>query len=127
WQSPSLIAKTENTLPWSEEYLTVEKSDQDDETPHSSVLADGDWFRFAVVESGVYKIDADLLQNAGVDIISIDPRKIGIFGYGGGMLPQSNSAPRPVDLPEMAIYVSGESDGRFDADDFIVFYAEGPD
>ncbi len=97
------------------------------EPPHSSVLAAGDWYRFAVVKSGVYKIDADILRKAGVDLNNIDPQKIGIFGYGGGMLAQANSVDRPIDLPEIAIHVSGEDDGRFDVGDFIVFYAEGPD
>lgn len=93
----------------------------------SSVLAEGAWYKLAVVESGMYKIDADWLRKAGIDLNGIDPQKISIYGYGGGMLPQANSAERPIDLPELAIYVNGEDDGRFDAGDFIVFYAEGPD
>src|SRR5690606_41870614 len=69
----------------------------------------------------------DWLRKAGIDLNGIDPQKISIYGYGGGMLPQANSAERPIDLPELAIYVNGGDDGRFDAGDFIVFYAEGPD
>lgn len=42
------------------------------------------------------------------------------------MLPQANSAPRPDDLVENAIWVAGENDGRFDEADYAVFYAQGP-
>jgi len=56
-----------------------------------------------------------------------DPRKIRIYGYGGGMLSQRNSDARPVDLVENSLFVSGESDGVFDKDDYILFFAEGAD
>ena len=92
-----------------------------------SVLAEGDWFKFAIRESGVYKITGALLEEAGINLSKVNPKWISIHGYGGGMLPQLNSAERPVDLPEISIYVSGEQDEEFDQDDFIVFYAEGPD
>ena len=62
----------------------------------------------------------------GFDPASTDPSKIKIFGNGGGMLPQPNNAPRPSDLEETSIFISGESDGTFDKGDFILFFAEGP-
>src|SRR5690606_26193294 len=43
------------------------------------------------------------------------------------MLPQSNAVPRPHDLVECAIVVTGQEDGRFDRNDQILFYGEGPD
>jgi len=63
----------------------------------------------------------------GFDAASADPRKIKIYGNEGGMLPQPNNALRAVDLRETSIFVSGESDGSFDKNDFILFFAEGPD
>lgn len=63
----------------------------------------------------------------GFDPSTVDPRKIKIFGQGGGMLPQPNNVARPLDLIENAIVIQGESDGKFDKQDFILFYAEGPD
>lgn len=92
-----------------------------------SILSTGSWFKFAIEKNGVYKIDRDLLKKAGLDLSSVDPRKIKIYGNEGGMLPQANSATRPSDLAELAIYIKGEEDGTFNADDFILFYAEGPD
>ena len=95
--------------------------------PLSSVLKSGSWFKLAVDKNGVYKINSDLLRKMGVNTSNVDPRKIKIYGYGGGMLPQANSSQRPVDLTENAIFVSGESDGKFDSQDYILFYGEGAD
>lgn len=63
----------------------------------------------------------------GINPSQIDPRRIQLYGRKGGMLPQPNSAPRQRDLNELAIQVVGESDGRFDRSDYILFYGEGPD
>ncbi|UII33543.1 type IX secretion system sortase PorU [Fulvivirga ulvae] len=93
----------------------------------NSVLSKGDWFKLTVKEDGVYKITRNRLQEMGIDVANIDPRKIQIFGNGGGMLPQLNSTERHIDLVQNAIYVSGESDGKFDDGDYILFYGQGPD
>lgn len=92
----------------------------------NSVLSQGEWYKLAVTGSGIHKIDKSVLQALGISPQSIDPRKIQLYGNGGGMLPQPNSAPRPDDLQENAITVVGEEDGRFDDADFILFYAQGP-
>jgi hypothetical protein len=92
-----------------------------------SVLRSGTWFKFSVNKRGVYKIDFELLKKAGLDPGKINPKKIRIYGQGGGMLPQSNDAARPADLVENAIFVAGESDGSFNSGDHILFFAEGPD
>ncbi len=63
----------------------------------------------------------------GVDPGKINPQHLKIYGYGGGMLPQPNHISRPIDLIENAIFVSGESDGKFDKPDHLLFYAEGAD
>ena len=90
----------------------------------SSVLASGDWHKIAVTKNGVYKIDRDFLRSLGVDESKVDPRKIKLYGNGGGLLPQENSEARPEDLVENAITVHGETDGSFDANDFILFYGQ---
>ncbi len=63
----------------------------------------------------------------GFDPDKTDPRKIKVAGNRGGMLPQPNSFSRPSDLTENAIFISGENDGVFNKEDFILFYAEGGD
>ncbi len=92
----------------------------------SSVLSAGTWHRLAVTASGIHRIDRATLQALGISIQGLDPRTIQLFGNGGGMLPQPNSAPRPDDLTENAIWVAGEGDGRFDDADYVLFYAQGP-
>lgn len=91
-----------------------------------SVLSEGQWFRLAVTESGIYRVDGDFLSKMGVDIGVIRPSGIRIYGNGGAMLPQSNSSGYVNALTENAIWVSGEEDGKFDKGDAVYFYAEGP-
>nr|WP_294788567.1 type IX secretion system sortase PorU [uncultured Flavobacterium sp.] len=91
----------------------------------NSVLASGDWYRFYIQKSGVYKVTKSFLQSLGFDPSKVDPRRIKIYGNGGRMLPLANSAYYPEDLTENAIQVIGESDGAFNNEDYILFYAEG--
>ncbi len=91
---------------------------------YNSVLATGNWFRFYVTKSGVYKLSRSFLSSLGVDV-NADPRTIKIYGNGGRMLPMLNSTAYPEDLAENAIRFVGEEDGRFDSGDYILFYAEG--
>jgi hypothetical protein len=92
----------------------------------SSVLASGDWYKFSVDTTGVFKIDKNLLQSIGVSTNGLNPKKIQIFGNGGALIPVLNSDFRNEDLQENSIYIEGEQDGSFDANDFILFYAKGP-
>ena len=55
------------------------------------------------------------------------PKKLKIYGNGGRMLPLSNATYYPSDLTENAIQIIGESDGVFNNEDYILFYAEGVD
>lgn len=96
-------------------------------TLSNSVLATGEWYRFYVTKSGAYLLSKSFLQSLGININGIDPRKIKVYGNGGRMLPLKNSVFYPEDLTENAIQVSGESDGFFNDNDFVVFYAEGVD
>ncbi len=92
----------------------------------TSVLQSGHWFKLRVKQPGVYRISRSMLSKMGFNV-NTDPRKIKIFGYPSGMLPQANSAFRPDDLTELAIKVTGEEDGVFNQHDYIYFYAEGAD
>ena len=93
----------------------------------NSVLATGDWYQFYVEKSGVYKISKSFLQQLGLDVSKVDPKKIKIYGNGGRMLPLLNSTYYPLDLAENTIEIIGESDGVFNNEDYILFYAEGVD
>ncbi|MFZ4590624.1 MAG: type IX secretion system sortase PorU [Ignavibacteria bacterium] len=95
-------------------------------TIQNSVLATGDFFKMEVKETGIYRIDKNFLSSAGINTANIDPRTIKIYGNGGRELPYLNSAPVPEDLVQNPIYVSGESDGVFNDNDFILFYGLSP-
>ncbi|WP_282123707.1 type IX secretion system sortase PorU [Algibacter mikhailovii] len=92
----------------------------------SSVLKDGDWYRFYVDTTGVFKLSKDFLQKLGVNLNSVDPRDIKLYGHGGSMIPFSNAVSYPYDVPENAIKLIGEEDGVFNNNDYILFYAQGP-
>lgn len=95
-------------------------------TIENSVLASGDWYRFYVEKSGVYKITKSFLESLGFNT-NVDPRNIRIYGNGGRMVPLLNSIYYPIDLEENAIQFIGEEDGVFSNQDYILFYAEGTD
>ncbi len=91
----------------------------------NSVLASGDWYKIKIDKSGIFKITYQDLSSMGFDL-SGDPRKIALYGNGGGVLPEKNDLFRYDDLVENPIVVVGESDGKLDAGDYIIFYGEGP-
>ncbi|MDP1621559.1 MAG: type IX secretion system sortase PorU [Bacteroidales bacterium] len=93
----------------------------------NSVLSTGVWYKFATGSKGIYRLTYDDLKNSGVAVGQIDPRKLRIYGNGGGMLPEANAAERIDDLMENTIFVAGEEDGRFDPGDYILFYGQSPD
>ena len=63
-----------------------------------------------VTQSGLYELSYNALQAAGMPVSTLDPRSFQLLhGY-----------PRQ----EVAIQVQGESDGRFDPGDRILFYAD---
>ncbi len=92
-----------------------------------SVLSEGSWYKVGITETGIYKLTRSDLENLGISIGSLDPRKISVYGNGiKGILPQPNSELRPVDLLENSILISGETDGTFDEGDLLIFYGVGP-
>ena len=48
----------------------------------NSILREGDWVKIGVVESGIYKIDKNFLNEINFSDKDIDPLKIQIFGSG---------------------------------------------
>ncbi len=96
-------------------------------TVKNSVLSQGNWYKFAIDTTGVFKINGEFLQNLGINPNDINPKNIRIFGNGGQLLPMLNSDSRYDGLQENAIFVKGEQDNQFDNNDYILFYGKGPD
>ncbi len=93
----------------------------------NSILRDGAIYKLAVSENGIHRISYSFLKDElNIDIDNIDPRTIQLYGNGGGVLPEPIASDRKDDLEENAILIVGEADGRFDPDDYLLFYGEGP-
>ncbi len=95
----------------------------------NSVLANGTWYKISVNADGIYKIDYNFLKKTlNIDPSTINVNKLGIFGNGGGMVPDQNSVARPDDLIENpTLFVDGNGNGQFDAGDYLLFYGQMPD
>lgn len=93
----------------------------------NSVLAQGTWYKFRTPDEGIYKITRSQLAGLGIDAANVDPRTIKIYNNGGYVLPEDPTANTPTDLVENAILVVGQEDGRFDENDYILFYGRGID
>ncbi|MFP4847124.1 type IX secretion system sortase PorU [Winogradskyella sp. PE311] len=92
----------------------------------NSVLSSGEWYRFYIEKSGVFRLSKGFLSSLGINTNSVDPRNIKIYGNGGRMLPLLNAANYPFDVVENAVKFVGEEDGSLDNEDYILFYGEGP-
>lgn len=69
------------------------------------------YYRIPIVKPGFYRISFDDLTQWGISDKGFQPQNLQIFYKG----------------KEQYIYIEGENDGVFGADDFIEFYAEGND
>lgn len=86
------------------------------------------WYRLEVAEEGMHKIGYDFLKDNNVNPELIDPRTMKIYNGGSAVLDDDLAAvPQEGDsIPyQLPIVVSGEDDGSFDEDDYILFYGIG--
>lgn len=91
----------------------------------NSVLQSGSWYKIAIGADGIYKLPYTFLQALGMDMATLNPRNLRIYGNGGQSVPELNSIVRPDDLVENAIYIEGENDGIFNETDYVLFYGKG--
>lgn len=85
------------------------------------------FFRFKIRQEGMYKIDGRFLESniSNLNLTQVDPTRIRLFNNGGRELPRHIDDARPAGLKENAILIVDGGDGRFDRDDFILFYGRG--
>jgi hypothetical protein len=87
----------------------------------NSVLNSGKWVKISIPKTGIYKLTYEDLSAMG-----IKPENVRIFGYGGGLISELNDSALYIDdLPETAIYMNTGADNKFNAGDYILFYAQG--
>tara|TARA_Y100000589_G_scaffold94666_1_gene89413 strand:+ start:9045 stop:12836 length:3792 start_codon:yes stop_codon:yes gene_type:complete len=92
----------------------------------NSVLSSGTWYKLGVQEDGFYKIDKLFLESIGIDIQSVNPKNIKIYGRPAGMLPEENYVFRIDDLEQLAIKFVGDDDNVFEEDEQILFFGQNP-
>jgi len=92
----------------------------------NSVLSSGQWYKFQIDKTGIFKITRNFLSDLGINVDNLDPRTLKLYGNGGRMIPFTNSEPYPIDVQENAIKVIGETDGYFNDSDYVLFYGQGP-
>ncbi len=69
------------------------------------------YYKIPIAQKGLYRVTYADLQKAGLPITSLDPQKLQLFHRG----------------IEQAILVAGETDGKFDATDYLEFLGRGND
>ncbi|AEA44535.1 type IX secretion system sortase PorU [Fluviicola taffensis] len=92
----------------------------------NSVLNSGQWFKISVPSDGVYKLDKDFFKKMGLDVDSLDPTSINLYGNAEGRLSELNSDPYKDDLMKNAIQFVGNADSAFDTDEYFLFFGAGP-
>ncbi|MEO6883543.1 MAG: type IX secretion system sortase PorU [Bacteroidia bacterium] len=92
----------------------------------NSVLATGKWYKIGVTQDGIYKLSYQYLKNIGMDMTTINPKNIRVYGNGGGMLPLPNSTFRHDDLVEDPIFVNEQNNTTLDSAGYLLFYGQGP-
>jgi hypothetical protein len=109
-----------------ENWSTKEFNQIRDNSVANSVFASGDFYKMEITQSGMYRLDKNYLQTAGINVGAVNPKTIKIYGNNGFEVPYNNCFDYPNDPIENAIYIEGESDGVFDDNDYILFYGQGP-
>ena len=91
----------------------------------STPLASGQWYKIPVSREGIYGLDVDYLDELGLNLDSIDPRNLQLWGTDGKVLPERNNAARP-NFAQIPILIQGEADGQFNGSDMLLFYGFSP-
>ncbi len=79
------------------------------------------WFKVIIEEDGIYSLSYNDLKDE-LPVDDIDPKNFRIFTTGGAKLSEKN--PDSGDeFQEIPLLIEGQSDGSFDSNDKIIFYA----
>ncbi len=111
-------------LPHKAQLAKMAKVSSRKSTGADSPLAQGEWYRIEVTETGMYKLNYTYFNSLNISINDIN--SIRLYGNGGLAIPDDNTSPRPNTLLEIPrLVVDQNSNGIFDQDDYIIFYGCG--
>ncbi|MES2588111.1 MAG: type IX secretion system sortase PorU, partial [Bacteroidota bacterium] len=95
---------------------------------NQSILSDesSTFYKISVKSDGIYKLDKSWFESNNIDVSSINPNFINIYGNGAGKLSELNSVSKIDDLAKNAILFIGDGDDIFESNEYFLFYAWGP-
>ncbi len=95
----------------------------------ASALATGNWHKVSVEKNGIYRISYTLLKEKfKIDPAGIQLDKLSVWGTPGALLNETAGTDFVDDLTNIPLEViDNNGNNKFDADDYILFYAQGPD
>lgn len=92
----------------------------------NSVLNSGAWYKITVPNDGVFQLNKAFFKTMGLEVESLDPKTINLYGNADGRLSELNSDPFRDDLRKNAIQFVGNADTAFDEDEYFLFFGAGP-
>lgn len=113
----SLLLNYSQSLAWRMSVNEQSNLEKDEPSAASSWLHEIPWtppepaWRISLSQSGLYQLTYNELEQAGLDVQSLDPQTFQLFNLGA----------------EVAIFVQGEEDHHFDESDSLYFYGLGID
>ena len=90
----------------------------------AGVLPEEGMFRLTVRSDGVYRVTGEELEAAGADLSAVDPTHMRVLYGGGATLGLATRVSAGITLREIPAVVEDGGDGRFDRQDYILFYGE---
>ena len=81
------------------------------------------WMRVEVKKEGLYDLTAEDFRKAGIDLATVDPAKIAIYGGNGGGMPESIWMADSNTMRQIPVIVEKGSDGKAS---HVLFYGVGP-
>lgn len=92
-----------------------------------SKLSAGTWHKLRISESGVYKLTADFFETNNIGETPVAVNQIRLLANDHAQLPEPFLTARTTDLQERAFKMMDlDSDGLFNNNDYLLFYAYGP-
>ncbi len=110
------------TLSKNLKHATLKSTNAENVYASTSLLSSGDWYKFTVSKSGIYKITFAEMKSLGLS----NPENARIYGNGGKSLPEIYTGYVPDDMVEMPIMINNTTNGTYSDNDYILFYAQGP-
>jgi len=104
-------------------FVASKRSDQ----PTVSELSEGDLYKIAVANGGIFKLDANFFtETLGLTLSDVDVQKIKLLATESGPLRKIAGANRQLDLLDYPLFFQGNGDNNFDQNEFFLFHTEGP-